>query len=174
VKQAYLSLHPVFISALDAEQYLAIRKNTMVRGILILLLIGSFAEAGELKGVVDAQREFLTQAKDLEQKLGGPLSADELLGHIEGYLKAKKLLIDEVQRSLPEIKAQLNHKKFPTEEGLALSVHMYEFPDTKKKELETTTLSDLKKLDSDTRAAKAEAELTQLQETETTVYKELF
>jgi hypothetical protein len=146
----------------------------MVRGIALLLLTGSFAMAGDLKGVVDAQREFLAQAKDLEQSLGTTHSPDQLLDSVEGYLKAKKLLIEEVQKNLPEIKAQLEHKKFPSEEGLTLSVRMYEFPDTKKKELESTTLSDLRKLASDARAAKEESQLTELQETETTVYKELF
>jgi hypothetical protein len=40
--------------------------------------------------------------------------------------------------------------------------------------LEATTLTDLKKLENDGRAAKAESQLTELQETETNVYKELF
>jgi hypothetical protein len=146
----------------------------MVRSIAILLLTGSFAMAGDLKGVVDAQRDFLAQARDLEQKLGATHSTDQLLYLVEGYLKAKKNLIDEVQRNLSEIKAQLEHKKFPTEEGLALSLRMYEFPYTKKKELESMALSDLQKLASDARAARAESQLTELQETETTVYKELF
>jgi hypothetical protein len=101
--------------------------------------------AGELAGVITAQKSFVTAATELERHIGNFHSPEELAAGMQEYLRAKKQLQDELEKELPELKAQIAHRKLPTPEGLALGLHLNDFPADRLQHLETTLLTNLEK-----------------------------
>src|SRR5262249_8963297 len=99
--------------------------------IRIALLLGAMClsvNAGELAGVITAQKSFVNAATELEKHVGDFHSPEELATGMHEYLRAKKQLQDEIEKELPEIKAQIGHRKLPTPEGLELGLHLKDFP----------------------------------------------
>jgi hypothetical protein len=92
---------------------------------------------------------------------------------MQEYLRAKKQLQDELEKELPELKAQIAHRKLPTPEGLALGLHLNDFPADRLQHLETTLLTNLEKDASQKALVNALAELNWLRERGTRIYKEL-
>jgi hypothetical protein len=73
------------------------------------------------------------------------IQPEELASGMQEYLRAKKQLQDEIQKELPELKAQIAHRKLPTPEGLELGLHLNDFPAERMQHLETTLLTNLEK-----------------------------
>ena len=144
--------------------------------IRIALLWGALClsvNAGELAGVITAQKSFVNAAAELERRAGDFHSPEELAAGIQDYLRAKKQLQDEIEKELPELKAQIGHRKLPTPEGLELGLHLNDFPAERMQHLETTLLTNLEKETSQQAPANALAELNWLRERGTRLYKEL-
>ena len=143
--------------------------------IRIALLLGALCltvNAGELAGVITAQKSFVTAATELERRVGDFHSPEELAAGMQEYLRAKKQLQDELEKELPELKAQIGHRKLPTPEGLALGLHLNDFPAERLQHLETTLLTNLEK-DTSQKTPAALAELNWLRERGTRIYNEL-
>jgi hypothetical protein len=156
-----------------APQAILASKSCVIR---IALLFGALclsANAGELASVITAQKSFVNAATELERHIGDFHSPEELAAGMQEYLRAKKQLQDELEKELPELKAQIAHRKLPTPEGLALGLHLNDFPAERLQHLETTLLTNLEKDASQQTPANALAELNWLQERGTRIYKEL-
>ena len=129
--------------------------------------------AGELAGVITAQKSFVTAATELERHVGDFHSSEELAAGMQEYLRTKKQLQDEIEKELPELRAQIAHRKLPTPEGLELGLRLNDFPAERMQHLETTLLTNLEKDTSQKTPANAFAELTRLRERGSRIYKEL-
>jgi hypothetical protein len=142
--------------------------------IAVLLGVLCFSvNAGELAGVITAQKSFVNAATELERHVGDFHSPEELASGMQQYLRAKKQLQDEIEKELPELKAQIAHRRLPTTEGLKLGLHLNDFPAERMRHLETTLLTNLEKESSQKAPANALAELNWLRERGTRIYKEL-
>lgn len=145
----------------------------MLRTILLLSMIALSAQAGELAGVIAAQKSFVAVATQLERRIGEFHTPDELATGMQEYLRAKKELQNEIEKELPELKAQIGHRKLPTPEGLKLGLHLNDFPTERLQHLETTLLTNLEKDTSQKAPANALAELNWLRERGIRIYKQL-
>jgi hypothetical protein len=144
------------------------------RTILLLLATICFsAHAGELASVIAAQKSFVNVATELERHIDDFRSPEKLAIGMQDYLRAKKELQDEIEKTLPEIKAQIAHQKLPTPEGIELSLHLNDFPADRMQYLETTILTNLEKDPSEKAPAHALAELNRLRERGAMIYKRL-
>jgi len=136
-------------------------------------MIALSAPAGELAGVIAAQKSFVAVATQLERRIGEFHTPDELATGMQEYLRAKKELQNEIEKELPELKAQIGHRKLPTPEGLKLGLHLNDFPTERLQHLETTLLTNLEKDTSQKAPTNALAELNWLRERGTRIYKQL-
>jgi hypothetical protein len=145
----------------------------VLRTILLLSMTSLSAQAGELAGVIAAQKSFVAAATQLERRIGEFHTPDELVTGMQEYLRAKKELQDEIEKELPELKAQIGHRKLPTPEGLELGLHLNDFPAERMQDLETTLLTNLEKDSFQKAPANALADLNWLRERGTRIYKQL-